>query len=517
MKISYICHACIYVETSDAKIVCDPWWDGPAYQNQWHVFPKPVNQHVTEQADFILISHGHEDHLHARTLEHLNKSAQVFFPYQWKDGAKEFLNDLGFSQVTEAVSFKTFQITPETKITYIANNLDAMVVIENNGEVLVNLNDALNAHHKSVLRLFIDEIKNKWKKIDYLFCGLGGAGYFPNTVHHESKDDAEVGKLREQFLAHNFCKLVNGLQPKRVIPFLPGFALLADDKRWINTIKFPREKLNGYFREYFDPESSIEWMNLFPGDWIDNGEVEHSSPYHDLAINGDISHLVEEVYAHEIKTYNTISVIDEDDCLTLLKRISDNIPHAARVFHQEALEHLSFSIKILNAEGKNILNVRYIKPHWKFEISASISEECHLLIRTQSHILDYSLESPWGGDVLMVGYGADIDVLNEIALKENHDIICLRLLTRIPVATDYLRKQPLRMMKFMITNPLNTSLSIKQKLIASGNPNKIPYNERNHWINKTPCDICRACNMPLLTYEFGEMLEQEEYEIATRW
>ena len=515
MKISYICHACIYVETSDAKIVCDPWWDGPAYQNQWHVFPKPVNQQITEQADFILISHGHEDHLHARTLSHLNKQAQVFFPYQWKDGARQFLNDLGFGNVTEAVSFKTFQITPETKITYIANNLDGMIVIENKGEVLVNLNDALNAHHKAVLRLFMNEIKKRWEKIDYLFCGLGGAGYFPNTVHHVSKDDAEVGKLREQFLAHNFCKLINGLQPAHVIPFLPGFALLADDKRWINTIKFSREKLQDYFLQYFDHESNIEWMNLFPGDWIENGEQKNFSPYHALAINGDISHLVEEVYSEEIKAYQQVRMINEDSAEDLLKKISDNIPHAARVFNPETLQHLSFSVKIMNAQGKNILNVRFTGSHWEFEISDRVSEESHLLIRTQSQILEYSLATPWGGDVLMVGYGADIDVLNDIALKENHDIVCLRLLTRIPVATDYLGKQPLRMIKFMISNPLNSSLSIKQKMIANGNPNKIPYNERSHWINKTPCDICRACNIPLLSYEFGELLEQEE--IATSW
>jgi len=149
-------------------------------------------------------------------------------------------------------------------------------------------------------------------------------------------------------------------------------------------------------------------MNLFPGDWIENNVVKNSSPYHDLAINGDISHLVEEVYADEIKKYNIVSMINEDACITILKKISDNIPHAARVFHEEAIEHLSFSLRILNTERKNILNVHYRKPHWEFEISASISEKSNLLIRTQSQILEYSLATPWGGDVLMVGYGADM-------------------------------------------------------------------------------------------------------------
>jgi hypothetical protein len=367
------------------------------------------------------------------------------------------------------------------------------------------------------MKLFIDEIKRRWKRIDYLFCGLGGAGYFPNTVHHESKDDAETGKLREQFLAHNFCKLMNGLQPMRVIPFLPGFALLATDKRWINEIKFPREKLKEYFCSYFDHDSKIEWLNLFPGDWIENGEQKKNSPYHDLAVNGDVSHLVEEQYADEIKSFNAVPNITEHECKALFKLVADNIPDASRVFHNEVLEHLCFSIKISNAAGKNILNVRYMNPHWKFEASDEVAVNSHLLIRVPSHVLHYSLATPWGGDILMVGYGADIDVLNEIALRENHDIICLRLLTRIPVASDYLAKEPLRMMKFMATNPVNTMLSIKQKITARGNPNRIPYNERNHWINKTPCEICRACNIPLLSYEYGEMLNEEPIEITTSW
>ncbi|MFI5135361.1 MAG: MBL fold metallo-hydrolase [Chitinophagales bacterium] len=517
MKISYICHACLYVETSDAKIVCDPWWNGPAYQNQWHVFPKPMNEKICEQADFILISHGHEDHLHAPTLQLLNKNAKVFFPFQWKEGIHEFLSDLGYQNVAEAISFKSYQIAPETKITYVANNLDAFIVIENKGEVLVNLNDSLNAHHKNVIRLFMKQIKQRWEKIDYLFCGLGGAGYFPNTVHHPNKNDVEVGKLREQFLAHNFCKLVNGLQPKCVLPFLPGFALLADDKRWINSVKFSREDLKNYFQTYFDPESKIEWLNLYPGDWVMDGTLKEESPYHERQINHDLSHLVEEVYADEIQLYNKTILRTEARAHSLFKQLEANIPHAARLFHPESIHHLCFSIEFTDAPADNILNVRFTNAEWKFEISNHVRAESHLIIRTKSNIIGYSLATPWGGDVLMVGYGADIDILHDIALEENHDIICLRLLTRIPVASDYLRLQPMRMMKFMATNPLNSALAIKHKMISNGNPNKIPYNERSHWINKTPCDICRACNIPLLTYEFSEMLNDEEIDIATEW
>src|SRR5262245_24677432 len=112
MRITYISHACLYVETSDAKILIDPWFEGPAYQDQWYVFPKPVNTEALKQADFILCTHGHEDHLHAPTLATLNKNARIFYPYQWKDGIGTFLSELGYSDFTEAISFRSYPISP---------------------------------------------------------------------------------------------------------------------------------------------------------------------------------------------------------------------------------------------------------------------------------------------------------------------------------------------------------------------------------------------------------------------
>ena len=34
MKVEYVCHACLLIETADLKIVTDPWFNGAAYCNQ---------------------------------------------------------------------------------------------------------------------------------------------------------------------------------------------------------------------------------------------------------------------------------------------------------------------------------------------------------------------------------------------------------------------------------------------------------------------------------------------------
>ena len=73
MKVEYICHACLLIETEDLRITTDPWLVDATYCGQWYLFPKPINGEKLQTVDTILISHGHEDHLHEATLKELPK------------------------------------------------------------------------------------------------------------------------------------------------------------------------------------------------------------------------------------------------------------------------------------------------------------------------------------------------------------------------------------------------------------------------------------------------------------
>jgi L-ascorbate metabolism protein UlaG (beta-lactamase superfamily) len=61
------------IDTGDVRIATDPWFAGPAYSQQSYVFPKPVNIDAVGTADVIAISHGHEDHFHAKTSRRRRK------------------------------------------------------------------------------------------------------------------------------------------------------------------------------------------------------------------------------------------------------------------------------------------------------------------------------------------------------------------------------------------------------------------------------------------------------------
>ncbi len=89
MKLTYVSHACLLMEHESACVVTDPWFNGPAYLNQWHVFPRPVSTNFTSEVTHIILTHGHEDHLHIPTLKLMNKNANVYFPYTWSAGTKQ--------------------------------------------------------------------------------------------------------------------------------------------------------------------------------------------------------------------------------------------------------------------------------------------------------------------------------------------------------------------------------------------------------------------------------------------
>lgn len=89
MRIEYISHACLAIRTADRQLATDPWWDGACYARQWNLFPRPVDISAVEQADAILVSHAHADHLHEATLAGLSAGKTAYLPLllvRWNAG-----------------------------------------------------------------------------------------------------------------------------------------------------------------------------------------------------------------------------------------------------------------------------------------------------------------------------------------------------------------------------------------------------------------------------------------------
>jgi hypothetical protein len=496
MRIEYIGHACLLLDTGDVKLTTDPWFNGPAYCGQWNIFPKPVGLDRVKQADVVLLSHGHEDHLHTPSLDQLPKNKSVFYPYYWYGGTKEFLkNDLGFRHVMELGTFKTYPVTERTSITYVTNSLDSIMVIESGGRVIVNVNDALHSSATDVIDDFVEVINKKWPRIDTVFCGFGGASYFPNCFHLPGKDDVEIGRLREQVFVHNFCRIVKGLNPQVAVSFAADFALLSPHQRWINNVRFSRAQIPAYFDRRFGGRGGTRIVVMYPGDVLTDDKFQQFSPYPERLRSSGVNGLIDQQYAVEINALKNIQWEDEVLAVELFNSLQRNVIARASSFNQSTLNKIEFSIRISDVLERNYYNVAFTQGRprvWRAEAPAS---GAILRVETNSKLLRYSLDSDWGGEGLAIGYGCDIHIFNRETVEQKLDKACVKLIHRIPTFKDNLQSHTARSLKTLINDPMlrqrATEFFARSK---SGAPDML---DKEIWLLKSAGEIRQMFGLPV--------------------
>lgn len=499
MKIEYISHACMLIDTGDVKIVTDPWWTEPAYCGQWYVFPKPVRTDFVNEADVILLSHGHEDHLHEPTLRLFPKSAKVFYPYSFFGGAKEYIESMGFENVKEAITLRKYTLSPKTAVTFIINSHDSLMIIESDGKVLVNANDALHSYPLQVINFYIDLIKEKWQKVDILFCGFGGASYFPNTMHLKGKNDFDISLVREQLFAHNFCHVAKGLNPKVAVPFAADLCLLSEYQNWINKARFPRRKMNEYFQKYFaDGTTQTKVIDMYSGDKLDYVDLLAESPYRSQMKEGELEHLIEEQYSTELEAKKIKTFIDENEAEKIISEIRGNIEKRMLLFSKEKLKNLQFSVKLTDVKGNGFYNISFKHDSLEIIRNDKPQENSLLTMEMSSEVLRYSISSDWGADVICIGYGAEIHISDQKLAEVDLESICMNLLACYPTPAD-LKKTPFRTLKFLLLNPPRFTRSIR-KLRKFSHESEI-Y-DRKTWLLKSADEIREFYGLPKLEREF---------------
>jgi len=499
MKITYISHAALLIEVEGLKIVTDPWLKGSSYCEQWFLFPKPSGVEQAFDTDFILYSHGHEDHLHPESLKLLNKDAKIFYPYSWYDGAKSFFDEMGFRNVTEAINEKTYKLNKDTSVTYFSNNLDNIMVIENKGKVLVDVNDALHSAPEFIMRSIISKIKKKWPAIDYVFSSYGGAAYFPNCIKFAGKDDVEIGKMRELFFLNNFCTFVKLLDPVFAIPFASDFVLLDEDQQWMNTVKFPRNQVKEYYKIFTANTTSVKILELYPGDYMDNDKVVECSVYHQKVRKDGLMYLIKDEYAAEIEQKKHIKKLSDAQAADVLEKLRKHIIEKLYVIPPEKRKKIKYALQLTDYSGSKYFNIDIRGAEPNVYVTDVFEKDNILLMKIRSTTLLFSLQEEWGGDAIIIGYGCMIEIYDINTVKEDLSTLCVRLITNYPNTKEYLQRAPLRAIKYLMTDSLkrNSLLPGKSKKITFSDPR---LGDNLLWLSKTKCEICKACNLPETVY-----------------
>lgn len=141
MKIRFINHSSIVIETGGEKILCDPWYHGTAFANGWRLLYD--NKVDINKIDFdkLWISHEHPDHFSIPTLKSLKSKTSILYQETNDKKVKKYLEAQGHN-VTEMAHNKTLYLNKARITTIITEGYDSCILVDNNKCKFLNVNDS---------------------------------------------------------------------------------------------------------------------------------------------------------------------------------------------------------------------------------------------------------------------------------------------------------------------------------------------------------------------------------------
>lgn len=450
MRVDFVGHATLLVRLGSLTILTDPWWSSPAYRGQWYPYPLPVPQRFDLRAlDAIYISHAHEDHLHRETLADILRvtpNVLAVIPQRYDTAMRDYLHRIGFRRIREVPSGTHVDLRgghDTARLRVFTHMDDSLLSIEFGGHVLLNANDALHASRRDVIEEYCRVLRRRLPRIDYLFCGFGGASYFPNCIHVPGKDDAFVARQREVFFLRNFALVTERLQPRQAFPFAAHFVLPDERNWWISDSRLRMEPPADTVRRIASDLRS-EVLDLQPGDWVQDGVV-HASPYPRIApdrVRRDV--LARYGSAPEPKPLTTAQFE------ALVDAVRGRVTQRAQTMAPD--ERLDAEVRLWDhAAGGIRITVGDRRADVASTTSTQRTTPPDVVFATGSDLLWATMRSPFGRDLITIGYAADVRLRSSREMATNaHERLLNLLAYRQSRWRERFRKHPGRVVSFVL-------------------------------------------------------------------
>jgi UDP-MurNAc hydroxylase len=235
MRITYLGHAGLFIETRAGSILCDPWFH-PAFFASWFPFPSNENVDVTAFAhpDYLYISHEHRDHLDRRFLtENVSKQTTVLLPDYPHMSLERELRSIGFTSFVRTKNAEPVKING-LRIAIVAlvapsdgPEGDSGLIVDDGEACIFNQNDSHPADISGIQAL---------GPFDAHFLQFSGAIWYPMVYRFPAEAKESLGRkkrLNQQTRALAFAKHVNAAH---VFPTAGPPCFLDDELFHLNDI-----------------------------------------------------------------------------------------------------------------------------------------------------------------------------------------------------------------------------------------------------------------------------------------
>ncbi len=232
VRVRYLGHACVLIETNQVCILCDPL---VAYPNPVGI-PRYTYADLPDRIDYALITHNHQDHVMLETLLHLRHKIKTVVVPKSNVGVlidpslKQALQAIGFQTVHELDELESIDVPDGCIIglPFLGEHGDLNIaaktayLIQLKGRSLLCAADSNNIEPK-----LYKHIHDLFGSIDMLFIGMECEGapytwaYGALLTQPVSRQHAQTRRL-DGSNADRAIALVNQLQPQQVYIYAMG-------------------------------------------------------------------------------------------------------------------------------------------------------------------------------------------------------------------------------------------------------------------------------------------------------
>ena len=364
IKVRYINHAFLIIESDNFKFATDPWALGPAFNTGWWLKHKTIANWKNElnSCDFIYISHNHPDHCHELTLSYVDKKIPLVVPNFITNSTGLLLQDLGFNNIYNLNFENQYQL----------KNTELIFTIFKSGDLRDDSGFYFSAgNFKGLLTVDANNLNFlKLPSVDLFASSFAGGahGYPLNCENYELKDRVKMLDNDRKFIRKTKYKYLEKIKPKFFLPYAGFFKeVLKRDEVYIKYNKKNIVKDYTNFCKKLDIEIlDVEENTIF--NFNKNKNVKFGTYkgkyYIDINENDYLEYFKEKykkIDLNYIKNYFENSKF-HDDSILFISLTGDNFENNNCCFQVNFTKKITFTI----LEAKNLNELLQSKNNYLF-------------------------------------------------------------------------------------------------------------------------------------------------------
>jgi UDP-MurNAc hydroxylase len=254
LNVTYLGHAGLKVEIAGTTVLMDPWLSPEgAFQASW--FQYPDNSHLITPSLFeptaIIISHEHLDHLDPWFLARVPSHVPVIIPRYPSPVLREKILSARYREIIEVPVWERIDLFGKGTVFFVQeespSNHDTAIVVQADGQTLVDMNDAL------LSPVQLREVR-AWagQRIDLLCLQAAGASWYPICYEYADVRREELSRKKRLAKLAYVARIIKVAEPVVAAPFAGPPCFLDPE-----LFRYNAEMETGIFP---DQQQVVDWL-----------------------------------------------------------------------------------------------------------------------------------------------------------------------------------------------------------------------------------------------------------------